>query len=272
MFKGILGLLLIVVGAKTTYAAEDGYYAYLKSSEATKDTLFTVLSSYHLSKEEGDLILPSCSEHRCYTHTPVSYQKARELIFGFLYLEGSTPQTYSLDTYYCNKTLTNKDFSKQNQLAPMQIPDNNVVNVEHAWPQSHFTSQFPKSFQKADLHILFPTMSYINSIRGNFPFGEVVTAKQTPCSQAALGMNAAGEQVFEPDDAIKGDMARATFYFSTRYKVKVDKNQEEALRRWHQMDKPDVREVELNDKIFDIQKNRNPFIDHPEFVDQISDF
>lgn len=205
-------------------------------------------------------------------HSPVSYNRARELIFGFLYLEGSSPQTYSLDIYYCNQTLTNKDFDKANQLAPMQIPDNNVVNVEHAWPQSHFTGQFSKSFQKADLHILFPTLSYINSIRGNFPFGEVVEVKQSPCSQAALGLNAQGEQVFEPDDVIKGDMARATFYFSTRYKLKIDQNQEEALRRWHKMDPPDSKEIELNEKIYKIQKNRNPFVDNANYVDQISDF
>ncbi len=271
MFKWILSLLLVITVEKT-FAEKETYYGYLKSSPATKENLFTVLSSYHLPKNSGDLILPSCSEYECFTHSPVSYKKARELIFGFLYLEGSTPQTYSIDTYYCNKTLTNKDFSKQNQLAPMQIPDNNIVNVEHAWPQSHFTNQFPKSFQKADLHILFPTMSYINSIRGNFPFGEVLTAKLEPCTQATLGINSAGEQVFEPDDIIKGDMARAIFYFSVRYKVKVDKNQEAALRRWHQLDSPDAREIELNEKIFDIQKNRNPFIDHPEFVDHIADF
>ncbi|MBY0383632.1 endonuclease [bacterium] len=221
------------------------------AAEISKDTLFEDISS---------------------SHSPVSYNRARELLFGFLYLEGSSQQTYSLDIYYCNQKLTNKDFAKANQLAPMQIPDNNVVNVEHAWPQSHFTGQFSKSFQKADLHILFPTLSHINSIRGNFPYGEVVEVKQSPCTQAALGLNAQGEQVFEPDDVIKGDMARATFYFSTRYKIKMDPVQEEVLRRWHKMDPPDSREIELNEQIDKIQKNRNPFIDHVDYVDQINDF
>ena len=239
MFQWIL--LVLAVYTKPVFAASD----------VSKELLFKETVSFH---------------------SPVSYNRARELIFGFLYLEGSSPQTYSIDTYYCNQTLTNKDFAKANQLAPMQIPDNNVVNVEHAWPQSRFTDQFSKSFQKADLHILFPTLSYINSIRGNFPFGEVVKVKQSPCSQAALGQNIQGEQVFEPDDVIKGDMARATFYFSTRYKLNIDPIQEETLRRWHKMDPPDSREIELNEKIDKIQKNRNPFIDRTDYVDQISDF
>ncbi len=204
-------------------------------------------------------------------HSPVSYRHARELIFGSLYLDGHSTETYSLFVYYCNESLTNKDFSS-NDLGPMQIPNNNIVNVEHAWPQSHFTGNFPKDFQKADLHILFPTRSHINSIRGNYAFGEVVKAEQQPCADAALGLNAAGERVFEPDDTIKGDMARATLYFSVRYKVKLDANQEEAVRRWHKMDPPDQNEIDLNEKIDAIQHNRNPFIDNPEFEGQIDDF
>lgn len=205
-------------------------------------------------------------------HSPVSYRRARELIFGHLYLEGDSPSTYSLKTYYCNQTLTNDYFSTKNELAPMRIPDNNILNVEHAWPQSHFTGKFPKEFQKADLHILFPTLSRINSIRGNYAYGEVVKPQQQPCDEAALGDNAQGERVFEPDDVIKGDMARATFYYSVRYQAKIDPTQEAILRNWHQMDPPDQREIELNEKIYSIQKNRNPFIDNPEFESEIADF
>ncbi len=241
MFKWILGFLFV-------FGMQNGS-AF--TSDPFKEQLFDVVEK---------------------NHSPVSYRSARELIFGFLFLEGTSPQTYSIDTYYCNETLTNQDFSGANQLAPMKIPDNNIINVEHAWPQSHFTGKFPKQFQKADLHSLFPTVSQINSIRGNFPFGEVVTPKQTPCPEAALGYSSEGEQVFEPDDVIKGDMARAIFYFSTRYKAMVDKNQEETLRRWHQMDPPDQHEIDINQKIFEIQKNRNPFVDNPEYVDQILDF
>jgi deoxyribonuclease I len=249
MFRGFLSLLcwFFVISAS---AAPGAYYSEVQGT-ASKDSLFHLTSSFHY---------------------PVSYKRARELIFGFLYLEGTSSATYALETYYCNDTLTNADFDSGSQLGPMKIPDNNVVNVEHAWPQSHFTGQFSKGFQKADLHILFPTESQINSIRGNYPFGDVVTTLQAPCQQAVLGVNAAGERAFEPDDVIKGDMARAIFYFSVRYKSKVDKNQETSLRQWHEMDPPDAREIELNEKIFDIQKNRNPFIDHPEYVDQIADF
>ncbi len=250
MFKRLLSVGVVLCCVTTASAGTAEYYLKVLGP-VSKDKLYDLTETFH---------------------SPVSYKRARELIFGFLYLEGTSPQTYEIDTYYCNETLTNADFSTGSQLGPMKIPDNNVVNVEHAWPQSHFTGQFPKGTQKADLHILFPTDSQINSIRGNYPFGKVLTPLQAPCEQAALGVSSEGERVFEPDDVIKGDMARAIFYFSVRYKAKVDKNQEAALREWHEMDPPDQHEIDLNEKIFDIQKNRNPFVDHPEYVDQISDF
>jgi deoxyribonuclease I len=251
MFKLLLSAACLFQVHVAFADSVDNYYSSLNDKSDVEAQLFKIIST---------------------NHSPISYKQAREYIFGFLYLEGNSPQTYSIETYYCNQKLTNADFGKVNQLAPMKIPDNNILNVEHSWPQSHFTSKFPKGTQKADLHILFPTLSTINSIRGNFPYGEVDKAKNTPCSEAALGNNKQGEQVFEPDDSIKGDMARATLYYVTRYNVKLNDYEEAALRRWHEMDPADAKEKKLNDQIFEIQKNRNPFIDHPELVSKVSDF
>lgn len=42
------------------------------------------------------------------------------------------------------------------------------------------------------------------------------------------------------------------------------------LLDWHELDPPDLAEQERNDLIYeDYQNNRNPFIDHPELVDQL---
>jgi len=38
------------------------------------------------------------------------------------------------------------------------------------------------------------------------------------------------------------------------------------LLRWHILDPVDEWEVERNESIYQIQGNRNPFIDHPEWV------
>ncbi|MDW2116904.1 endonuclease, partial [Vibrio sp. 1731] len=41
------------------------------------------------------------------------------------------------------------------------------------------------------------------------------------------------------------------------------------LKRWHKNDPVSAKEIRRNDLVFEFQGNRNPFIDHPEFVEQI---
>lgn len=270
MVWGFLFLQLFSFSSSALPPEVKAYYAGLEKSANIKDQLFTILDSYHLPKKGDDSILPFCSEGGCYKHTSISYNSARQFLFGSLHLSGSPKEGYALETYYCGQLLTTDDLGK-NGLGPMAIPNHNIVNVEHSWPQSHFTSKFPKNMQKTDLHILFPEKSVVNSVRGNFPFGEVVDPINQPCANVALGISKEKEKVFEPIAEVKGDMARANFYYVTRYKVNLDKNQEAYLRYWHKQDPVDEHERIRNEKIFEIQKVRNPFIDMPELVDQITD-
>ena len=41
------------------------------------------------------------------------------------------------------------------------------------------------------------------------------------------------------------------------------------LIQWHKQDPPDKWEVDRNNYIQSIQQNRNPFVDHPEYVNYI---
>ena len=78
--------------------------------------------------------------------------------------------------------------------------------------------------------------------------------------------------MFEVRKEQRGDTARAKFYFSMRYKKSIGPKEESVLRRWNDEDPVDAREMTRNDGIEEVQKNRNPFVDHPEFISQISDF
>ena len=83
----------------------------------------------------------------------------------------------------------------------------------------------------------------------------------------------------QPADS-KGDLARALFYFYTRYAAHPPSrfslsnfNGEEAtLRRWHERDPPDAAERARNDAVYGVQGNRNPFIDDNTLADRIADF
>jgi len=150
------------------------------------------------------------------------------------------------------------------------IPDPNVMNTEHTWPQSQFTSG-ESSTKKCDIHHLFPTDSKANSRRSSYHFGDVVDVEWED-GGSYLGDDSDGYRKFEPRDQHKGNVARALFYFSVRYGQSIPYWEEEVLRRWHKQDPVDEDEFYRNSMVEDIQDNRNPFVDKPEFVDQIEDF
>ncbi|MBC7713656.1 MAG: endonuclease [Rhizobacter sp.] len=200
-------------------------------------------------------------------HHPVGYDKAKTLLFGQLYLEHDD-KGYFITDLYCGIHYTKG-------VGPGNLPDQNQLNTEHTWPQSKFVGSAPKETQKSDLHHLFPTDSKANSTRGNFAFADVtenMNLKNCNSSKSGPSVTSGGNTFFEPPLSHKGNVARALFYFSIRYKVSIDAAQEEFLRRWNDLDPVDDAERSRNDAIEKLQGNRNPFIDHPEYVDQIADF
>lgn len=155
-------------------------------------------------------------------------------------------------------------------------------NKEHVWAKSH---GFPnESYEPyCDAHHLRPSTTKINSTRSNKDFGEVPNA--TP---DAYG-NKTNNDLFEPRDEVKGDIARMMFYMETRYgsntkyNLKLVNSQTtsasdlngrfgnlETLIKWHYDDPVSKEEIYRNNVIFDnYQHNRNPYIDYPEYVDYV---
>jgi hypothetical protein len=191
-----------------------------------------------------------------------SYRAARIHMFGNLHYDRGT-----VTDVYCQNEYTSED-----GISRTGIPDSRKLNCEHTWPQSKFSTRFEKITQKTDLHHLFPTNSRANSTRSNFPFSNVRGGELVNCSASSRGNRADGTPVFEVPDNHKGNAARAIFYFSIRYNMKIDQAQEATLREWHEEDQVDSAEIIRNDKIQNIQGNRNPFIDQPELVERISNF
>lgn len=150
------------------------------------------------------------------------------------------------------------------------IPDVNIThfNNEHTWPQSKGADNEP---EKSDIFHMYPTNEYANAKRGDYPFGNVVSNITWQVGNSKLGSDKDGNIRFEPRDVHKGNVARSMFYFSIRYNNPYSylNSQEETLRKWMDVDKVDAREMKRNDDIASIQGKRNPFIDHPEFLERI---
>lgn len=196
------------------------------------------------------------------THVRVlSYSDARRELFGKLHYNDGI-----VTDVYCEQ-----NYNESHGVGQGRIPDAKFLNCEHTWPQSKFNG-FEAEAMKTDLHHLFPTESKSNSTRSNHPFGKVNSGPNV-CGKSIVGKIVETNTIgFEPPDRHKGNVARAMFYFSTRYNLPIDPIQEKYLRQWHKIDPVDVFELYRNNQIKLIQGNENPFIVNPNYVDSIKDF
>lgn len=153
-------------------------------------------------------------------------------------------------------------------------------NREHVFAKSHGdfgTATGPGT----DVHHLRPTDVTVNSARGNKDFDN----GGQPVAEAPG--NFTDSDSWEPRNAVKGDVARMLMYMAIRYEggdgfANLELNESTSngtnpfmgklsvLLKWSAQDPPDAFEKKRNDVIFTKwQKNRNPFIDHPEWATAI---
>ncbi|MEG2665502.1 MAG: endonuclease, partial [Bacteroidales bacterium] len=158
-------------------------------------------------------------------------------------------------------------------------------NREHSFPKSWFHDEKP---MYSDLFHLYPTDGKVNSMRGNYPFGEVGSVTSISNNGSKLGSsNFPGYTgvVFEPVDAYKGDFARSYFYMVSCYEDRLSSwdtpmlngSREQAfsdwaknlLLKWHRQDPVSQKEIDRNNAVYAKQHNRNPFIDFPQLAEKI---
>jgi endonuclease I len=151
-----------------------------------------------------------------------------------------------------------------------------AYNREHVWPVSLGSAHGTPAY--TDLHHIFACDSNINSARSNRPYDEC----SGDCNTHVEAPDAFySSRAWEPPDSDKGDVARALFYMDLRYEGDINGEPNlrlvewgvtagcncmgrlSKLRRWHELDPVDERERRRNDRVFELQGNRNPFVDNP---------
>ena len=180
-------------------------------------------------------------------------------------------------------------------------------NREHTIPKSWWGGT--TSVQGCDLIIVLPSDGKINGMRSDYPYGEVSggTSYTHPSDTEhnylgnSSNTNYVSGKVFEPFDSRKGDLARTYFYAATRYSQNASSGSTNLgpvtkwtssdgskvfgetsdctygfknsylnlLLKWHREDPVSAWEIQRNNLVEDKQGNRNPFIDHPSYVDLI---
>lgn len=283
ILKTTIVFFLLALVSNALFASESLYYPQtfiqkISSSaikdEALKTEIHALLTLPHQRDSKGGRDTLGCETPgvaNCYAHRSLGYDGARKVLFGKLHIENENGK-YFIKDVYCHKI-----FAGGANVKPGAIPNNNQINCEHTWPQSKFSGAYPKDVQKSDLHHLFPTDSKANSVRGNFNFAEISHENGqldncTPSKSGSSNEGGGSDDLFEPPSEHKGNVARALFYFSIRYKISIPKNEEPVLRRWNEMDPVDDAERERNEQIHYAQGNRNPFIDFPNLANYINKF
>ncbi|WP_162089128.1 endonuclease [Chryseobacterium aquaeductus] len=214
------------------------------------------------------------------------------------YDHGIANTTFLLDLYSENPLGTDAYEYISSQIVSGSSAEGLGYNREHIMPQSTFYSNYP---MYSDLFFVIPTDARINQLRSNYPYGiSNSTIHYTFTNTSKIGNNGTSGmtytgRVYEPINEFKGDIARSLLYFAVRYESKLrtfkydtttnpvtDRNQLDGteerafdlpyiqmLKQWNILDPVSQKEIDRNNAVYTIQKNRNPFIDHPEWINLI---
>lgn len=256
MNKFLVSVFLLI--ANVSFAqAPSGYYSAMdgKTGEDLRLALFDIIRG-HTSASYDDL----------WTHFEATDVDANGKVWDIYSNNpnGSSSYVYSFGTDQCGQYSGEGD----------------CYNREHIIPQDWFNGNYP---MYTDLFNLYPTDGFVNGKRSNLPYGEVGNATWVSQNGSKLGnCNYPGysNTVFEPIDEFKGDLARSYFYMITRYQ-NVSHSWSSAIMNgkvfdpwfmkmiydWHIQDTVSQKEIDRNNAIYQIQGNRNPYIDYAWLVD-----
>jgi len=268
-----LGCLVFIPGLSAIAQVPAGYY------EGTQN-----LDGYQLKSKLSQIVASKTTSWN-YGDLPAYYEQTDR--DHYYENDGSV-----LDIYAENPTAADpyNYWYNNNSLIAGASNEGEGWNREHIYSQSFFNSNYP---MYSDLHFIVPTDARVNQRRSNFPFGKVGTNPAfTSLNGTKVGpasMPGYTNTVTEPIDEFKGDIARMLMYVAVRYenllpyfqytnvRNPLDSLSERAFKswyvslllQWHQQDPVSQKEIDRNNTVYNIQGNRNPFVDNPQYAQAI---
>lgn len=233
--------------------------------------------------------------HACLraAHTPAAtypYARARDTLFAFV---DDGDRTRITDVYAGNvlpippgADPTNAGCNGDGDGNASTCSGAANVQTEHAYPQSKGAASGPA---QSDLHHLYPARADVNLARSNFAYGAFsnadtwkyflgqasVTCSMGGCPPANASAHSAvsvpfgpgGASYFMPRASVRGDLARALFYFYTIYRAQADaadpaffESMRTVLLAWHRQDPVTAEEQARSARVRRYQGNDNPFV------------
>lgn len=210
-------------------------------------------------------------------HKQISYGSGSESTWGAFYTTDAAienGQRRVLDMYSSEKRYFG---SKGSAVSGM--------NIEHSVAKSWWGGTQNNAY--CDLHHLNPSDQNANSRKSNYPLGELTSISwdNGVTFVGKANIDGTSQNAYEPCDEYKGDFARVFMYMFTCYQDLTWKytwmNYEkstyptlkpwavELLLKWHRQDPVSTKEVNRNNAVYEIQGNRNPFVDYPQLAEYV---
>jgi len=210
--------------------------------------------------------------------TPGSYHKARAHLYTRVdlqpegYLKGIyTGAVIAPEQLFLNdliNSLNDEDYEM-----PKRYKDDNYLNCEHIVPKVYF-DRLEEGF--SDLHHLITADGTVNKFRNKNTFANLGGQGDDGSDRLPVYVPSGGwksRKHFEPKRG-KGLVARATLYFIVAHPKFLSKEvyspeQIATLIQWSTDEPVTPYEQHRNETIYEVQGNRNPFIDFPAWVNQV---
>lgn len=112
---------------------------------------------------------------------------------------------------------------------------------------------------EADLHNLAPAIGEVNGDRSNYLYGMVSRAMPNQYGQCTTRTDFK-DKTTEPRDAVKGFVARITFYMYDRYGLSMSRTQQRILMAWDHQYPVTAWEQERDRRIAKQMEHHNPYV------------
>ena len=277
----------------------EGWYAYHKYSSSYGISQFTGYVTAVTPKGASNIQGKNYSSTESYSGTyysSIGDKTGNDLLLGLHNLMDTTHTSWtSYDGLYSAYSSLNETKDFYTNTSPSK------KNREHVWPQSLSGSSTAQLYGEdhggSDLLHVRLADSNNNSARSSSMFGPIYgTSGYKTMSYSGSTANKYCTNVFEPSDAIKGDVARIIMYMYMHYNIASNVNNLSGwnekswygemhinwvmgtqdvkssfalLRLWNANDPVSQEEIARNNYAEQHQGNRNPFIDHPSYADKI---
>jgi len=247
-----------------------GFENYRTTSPAIGSVTSTGLNigNYYNGINSSNTNFLSALSAKINPHTFVSYFNYKTTVMNSFEVRDTTNgQSYVICAYSGERKVFNDPFD----WTPTGYSREHTY--AHSWMPT-FPADNPEKPEYSDQHNLYPTnLQQANTPRSNLPMDNIVGNVVFNYLEGRVGYGSAGQLVYEPRAAQKGNAARAMFYMATAYNGVAGNNwqlptnqSEVTLKDWHFNDLPDNYEIARQEYIFSTQANRNPYVDSVDFA------